>query len=526
MSRSRFLRWLYLGLAGITLIAACGGTAPKGNNGAPRKGGVVTDAIVSDPPTLDWSYGTSTITFSIGWHIFEQLFALDKDYSVRPMLASGYTTGSDGLSYKITLRHDVHFHDGSTLGPADVVASLERWGKVSSIGKQAFAHVASVRAAGADAVEIQMKSVFSPLISDLAAFTQACIIVPARVAEAAGTKPLQNDQLIGTGPYKFSSWTHGQAIKLVRFDGYSARSEDWGGMAGKKTAFIDEINFKVVPSAEQRLNGLMTGEFDFATDLSPDSYNQLKSASGAKAIVTPPINTLYFEFNKARPPFNDPRMREAVNLLMDKKQVAAAAFGPAEFWSLDDGMFMPDQKLLYTNAGDNVYKDHDTAKAKQLLQEAGYSPDRPIRILTTKTYMYMYDAAVTLAQELNQIGMKTSIEVYDWPTDLARRMDKEAWDIFDTGFSQKFDPTQDFWITATYNGWYDSAAMSKLLNQWDAATSDAQRKDLIRQIQQVEWQELPAVKVANQKALYGEGNRLHGYLNYEQPYFFNDWVSS
>ena len=491
----------------------------------PVKGGVVRDAIVSDPPTLDWSYSTSTITFSIAWHIFEQLFALDRSYTVRPMLASGYQVSADGLAYVINLRSGVRFHNGSQMAAPDVVASLKRWGEVSSIGRQAFGHVKSVEADGSQTVKVTMSSPFSPLIPDLAAFTQGCIVIPATVAEAAGKQPLNTDQLIGTGPYKFASWSHGQMVRLVRFDGYSSRSEDWGGVAGKKTGYADEIDFKVVPDAQQRMNALTAGEFDFATDLSPDSYAQLSSASNVKAIVTPPANMLYIVFNKARPPFNNLNLREAVNLVTDKQQIAAAAFGPKQFWQLDPGMFMPEQKLLYSNAGAADYRAHDSAKAKQLFQAAGYDANRPVRILVTKTYMYMYDGGVALAQELNQIGIKTELQVYDWPTDLARRKDQAGWDIFLTGFSEKFDPTQDFWITPTYAGWYDSPKMQKLLGGWAAATTDPERKQLMDQIQALQWQELPAIKVANQKALFAQRTALSGYHNYEEPRFWNDWLT-
>ncbi|MHB8618769.1 MAG: ABC transporter substrate-binding protein [Chloroflexota bacterium] len=545
--------WLVWAVAASVLLGACGGSpavsspaasgpaasgpaasSPAASSpaasaasgaGTPVKGGKLVDAIASDPPTLDWAYSTSTITFSVSWHIFEQLFALDHGYKPQPMLATGYKASVNGLAYTIGLRQGVHFHNGQVFKAADAVASIERWGKVSSIGRQAFQHIKAVSTPDDHTVQISLKTPFSPLIPDLAAFTQACIMIPANVAKAAGNKPLTNAQAIGTGPYKLKEWVHGQVVKLVRFDGYTSRTENQGGVAGKKVAYIDELDFRIVPDAQQRLNGLITGEFDFATDLSPDSYSQLKSSSSAAPLVTPADNTLYVVFNSARAPFNNVKLREAVNLVTDKKQIAAAAFGPPAFWQLDDAMFMPDQKLLYTTVGKKVYEQHDPAKAKALFQQEGYDMKRPVRILVTKTYMYMYDGGVALAQELNQIGIKTKILVYDWPTDLARRKDKSAWDIFLTGFSEKFDPTQDFWISPTFSGGYQSAKMQALLNQWGTATTVAQRKQLMDKIQGTEWQELPAIKIANQKSLFGARNRLHDYRNYLEPRFWNDWVT-
>lgn len=542
IKRSRIFKKRRLGgvvsaLALAMILAACGSSAASSSSSkassttqsaaTPVSGGTANIAIVSDPPTLDWTYSTSTITHEVSWNIFEQLFAFDKDYKIRPMLATGYTMSSNGLSYTIPLRTNVHFQNGQLMTAKDVVASIQRWGEISSPGILAMSHIASITATNSNTVSITMKQPYSPLISDLASPDQAAIIIPASIAQAAGKTPLTDSQIIGTGPYKFVSWQRGQKIVLRKWSGYSAlpATDNWGGLAGHKVAYINQLNYDIVPSASVRLSGLQTGEFTLATELSSDSYSQLTQSPNIKPVSVQPADALYIVFNKKIGPFTNPLMREAINLVANKPQIASAAFGNSKFWSLGDSMFFPQQKSLYVTSGESVYKSYDPKKALSLMKQAGYDPNRPIRILVTKTYPYMYNAGVALSQELNSIGIKTDVIVYDWPTDLATRKNPNAWDIFITSFAAEFDPTQLLWISPSYNGWYDSPQMQKDLSDWTSATTASQRTAALEAIQTTEWQQLPAVKVANQILLEGISTKLQNFHSYLDVVMWNTWLS-
>lgn len=519
------------------LLAACGsGSAsssssksptPAASANAPVSGGTANIAIVSDPPTLDWTYSTSTITHEVSWNIFEQLFALDSSYQIRPMLATGYKMSTDGLTYTIPLRTGVNFQNGQPMTATDVVASIKRWGEISSPGILAMAHISDVTASNSHTVVITMKQPYSPLISDLASPDQAAIIIPASIAQAAGKTPLTDAQIIGTGPYKFVSWQRGQKIVLQKWSGYSAlpASDNWGGLAGHKVAYIDQLNYDIVPSSSVRLSGLQTGEFTVSTQLSSDSYSQLAQTPTVKPVSVQPANALYIVFNKKVGPFTNPLMRQAINLVANKPQIASAAFGNQKFWTLSNAMFFPQQKPLYVTSGESVFKSYDPQKAAQLMKQAGYDPARPLKILVTKTYPYMYNAGVALAQELNSIGIKTDVIVYDWPTDLATRKNPNAWDLFITSFSVEFDPTQLLWISPAYNGWYNSPQMKQDLNNWTSATTSAQRETALKAIQTTEWQELPAVKIANQTVLEGTSSKLQNFHSYLDVVMWNTWLS-
>lgn len=119
----------------VAVILAALSTAPVWGAG-PAAGGVIHVATNAEPGTLDWTSSTATATRLVAWHIYETLFALDRTYTLRPMLAEGYAVSADGLHYTIRLRKGVMFHNGQPMTADDVVASLERWAHVSGGGRR------------------------------------------------------------------------------------------------------------------------------------------------------------------------------------------------------------------------------------------------------------------------------------------------------------------------------------------------------------------------------------------------------
>src|SRR5699024_393462 len=120
----------------------------------PVEGGTFKVAIGSEADSRDWMYVSATATRDIAWHICENIFALDKDFKARPMIAEGYEISNDETTYTITLRDDVLFHNGTAVSADDVVASIERWREVSSVGSITSEYIDQVQAIDEDTVEI------------------------------------------------------------------------------------------------------------------------------------------------------------------------------------------------------------------------------------------------------------------------------------------------------------------------------------------------------------------------------------
>jgi peptide/nickel transport system substrate-binding protein len=479
--------------------------------------------LTAEAPTLDWTTSTATIVRVLAWHIYEGLFAIDQNYEVKPLLAQDYSVSADGLTYTIRLRSGIKFHNGQPFTADDAVACLNRWGKLSGGGKQVFQHVASVEKKDPTTVTVVLKDPFGPFLTNLGDPKQSAIMMPAAIAEAAGLQPAT--QYVGTGPFMFKEWQQNQHLRMVRFPDYQSRSEDWGGLTGKKVAYADELVFYPVTDPSVRLDGVQTGQYHIVQDMPADVYQQVAANPQLVADVVKVYNMPGFVLNKARGLFSDVRARQAMLYALQDGPVMAAAVGPQQFWALDPGLFFPEQKLLYSTAGSDVYNHYDPNRAKQLLAQAGYKGDKVV-VMATKSYAWMYNAAQVIASNLQAAGVAVDLQIYDWATLLSRRTKPELYDAFITGFSPSIDPTAIIFFDPNWPGWYRSEKMSALLAQWGKTTDDTAKHQLMDQIQQVFYQEVPIVKFGNQFGLNIYAKKLHGYVSFFDIRLWNTWVAA
>src|SRR5699024_12623512 len=141
----------------------------------------------------------------------------------------------------------------------DATSSIDRWRKISYVDRINDEYIDSNEEEDELTVTIKLNEVYSSLLADLAAPKSSMTVMTAAIAEEADEKPLEQDQFIGTGPYKFKEWDRGEEMVLERFDDYAARDEeDWGGDAGKEEAYFDELHFQIVKDSQVMLNGLKT----------------------------------------------------------------------------------------------------------------------------------------------------------------------------------------------------------------------------------------------------------------------------
>lgn len=140
----------------VTSVMTLGIWGQPAPGAEPVRGGVIHVATNAEPGTLDWQSSTATATRLVAWHFAEGLFALDRNYEVRPLLAQGYTVSSDGLRYTIRLRTGITFHNGQPMRADDVIASLERWGKLSTGGRETFKFIRQIRKVDDATIEIYL----------------------------------------------------------------------------------------------------------------------------------------------------------------------------------------------------------------------------------------------------------------------------------------------------------------------------------------------------------------------------------
>lgn len=489
----------------------------------PQKGGIIKVAFDSDPSTLDWMSTSSSATKLVAFHMFEQLFSLDESMMEKPMLAKEFQLSEDRKVYKIVLRDGVKFHDGSTMSADDVVASFKRWGEMSAVGKRLFKSMEAVKAVDAQTVEIAFKEPYAPLIRNLADPTQAMVVIPAKIAESAGTAPLKGEHLIGTGPYRLDSWKRGQRITLKRFDEYAAREEDWGGLSGKKVAYADEVRFDMVPDAQVRIDGIRTGQYDFALRIPQDLYSQLKDSTELTTRVSKPDSWMAVIPDKSEPPFNDIRMRQAIQYALDKEKIAIATYG--NFYEMDGAIFFPDQQSLYTKEGTDTYLSYSPEKAKELLKEAGYKGE-PVRLIATSSYDDHFKTAQVVAAQLQDVGLTIDLQIYEWATLLEKEKNTANFDLEIQGFSPKYDPTTIPWFYPQFPGKYESPKIMALLDEWSKSSNEEEQKKLLGDFNKTMYEELPVIKIANEVGMSVIGAKLDGFGERKNVTFWNTWLKA
>ena len=477
--------------------------------------GVVTVATVGEPPTMDPMISTADLVGTITQHIFETLFTFDKSWKVTPLLAEAMPTiSADGKTYTIPLRPGVKFHDGSDLTADDVVASLKRWTKLASRGKQTAGFIDSIEASGPATVVIKLKQPYAPLLSLLAFNNSAAIILPAKKQD----EPLK--EFIGTGPYMLKERKADQYIQLVRFDGYKPREGEADGYGGARRPLLDEVRFVPVPDANTRVESAVSGQYDYVDAIPVESFDRLKQSKASQPVMLKPFGYPVFVFNTAEGATKNLEVRKAIRTALSMEDMLAAAFGSKEFYALDGNIY-PAGFVWSSDAGvAGNYNVADPDKAKAAAKAAGYKGE-PIRILTSRQYEFHYKMAQVAAEYLKLAGFTVDLQVVDWATLTQRRTDKGLWDIYITHSPFLPEPALIGSLSTSAPGWWDTPARKAAVEAFTTEADPAKRPALWAAVQKVIYDEVPFIKIGDFNALSAQSAKLTGVVPAPWPYFWN-----
>ena len=463
-------------------------------------------AISAQPPTLDQHMSSSTATQDVAKLLYETLVTYNSDYEPVPMLAESFEESDDGKTYTFNLREGVMFHNGKEMVADDVVASMERWVELSGLTGSIFDD-ATFEAEDDYTFKIELASPSALTLDTIASPKQAPAIMPAEVIEGASAEGV--DEYIGTGPYKFVEWKDDQNIHLTKYDDYSALEEEPDGLAGKKEALIKDIYFHIVPDATTQLTGLQTGEYDIAIELPSDLYDQIENSDNLEGYFHPLGEAMLF-YNKVEGPASDFKMREAINAALDVDEIMQGVFVKEDLYWLDPSYMNKNITKWQSDAGEQFYNQKDPEKAKEILDEIGYDGEE-IRILTTRDYSSMYDAAIIIQEQLNQVGLNVTLDVYDWPTYSDRLDDPESWELSFTVASMVATPTQLISLSPSYAGGVQSDEISDQLKAIENATDEAEAIELWEELQGFAWEShLPVTVLGGQNIMDGVSDSVEG----------------
>ena len=485
----------------------------------PKSGGTIRFVLEGEPPTLDPQWTTATVVMTQGSHWLESLFTQGSKYEVIPDLAESYTLSDDLKVYDIKLRKGVLFHNDKEMTSEDVVASLNRWGKVASHGKVIFKNVEKVEAVGNYAIRVTLKK-GNVVLPAFLTWTGRAFIYPKEVVEEVGTKsPVKT--YIGTGPFQFVEHKPDRYIKLKRFDKYVARTDEPNGYGGRKVAYFDEILMIPVPEQAQRVTMVQTGELDFSDWITPDAYTRLKADPEIETLIVRPKEWIIGVFNKKKGLFTNKTMRQAVQAALDMKPIMTNAVGRQEFLRLDPAIIFK-ESVWWSDAGASLYNQANPEKAKKLMKEAGYNGEI-IRWMCTKEYEWMYQSAVIAAQQLKAAGFNVDLQVMDWATVVQRRNNPDLYEIFTTGQGMPADPAQFASLTCGWPGWTCFEELDELMSKFASTPKFEDRYEVWKQVQNYFYQNAVNIKMGDFFTLRIHRKYVKGYTNMMLAFLWNSW---
>jgi peptide/nickel transport system substrate-binding protein len=494
-------------------------TAAEGEG---QEGGTLEVALTGDPPTLDVHQTTGTIVALIAWHIYEPLFTWDEDFQLAPELADSHEVSDDGLTNTLQIREGVTFHNGEELTSEDVVSSIEHWADASGLGESLLENVDDIEIIDDLTIEFHMTEPYGAFAVALARQNQGCAIYQASVIEESEDGSLSEH--IGTGPYQFVAWEADQYVHVERFDDYVSREEEASGYAGQKNQYVDEIYFRPVPDEAARIAGLQAGDFHYLENIISDHYESLENDENVTVEIRGIRQWSVFVLNNADGIFTDQTLRQAVQAAVDCEPILQAGYGDGLF-ELDPGIMTSDT-AWNSQVGAELYDIGDPDRAQELLDEAGYD-GTPVRVLTTQEYMGLYYQAAVLEQQLTDVGFEVELDIVDWATLTERRNDETAWDIFTSTFTFRIDPIQLPMLQGTtWPGWWDSEEKVELSDRLERETEFEDRYEVLEQIQELFYEEVPQIKVGDALELNARSPLVQNFIapTQLQPVFWNIWL--
>ena len=424
-------------------------------------------ATDQSPVGLDPHVATAFSTGLINTTIYEGLTAIDKDLRIVPALAESWTISPDGLAYRFRLRAGAVFHNGRALTPQDVIANIERVRDPKTASPLA-SRLAGVKAVevGAGELTMTLTAPSAPFLSQLASIA---IVAPEAVAEL-GRKP------VGTGPFQFKEWVPDTYIMLDRNPNY------WD----KGLPLLSGLKFNIVPESATREAGLAGGTYKLIPVADAAAATALKGKPGVKLLETQDLAYSLIGLNTTKAPFDNPRVREAFNLAIDRAQlVQAVYFGRG----VPGGPLSPAlAEWALSTADFSCYKP-DAAAAQKLLQAAGVTGKLKITLNVLGSLQLVKDVAEVVQAQLNKAGFEVTLNVQEQGKFIAdwRASNFEGFVSLNGG---SVDPDDYFGRTFQTGGAtnvfkYSNAELDKLLIDARALSDPKARKPLYDQAQRI-----------------------------------------
>ena len=491
--------WILAALMMVALLAVVPGQG---------QAQTVTYAAGADPDSLDPANAESNPSEAVNRMIFENLVKFDVKLNLVPGLAEKWEQAKDGMSWTFFLRKGVKFHDGTAFNAEAAKYFFDRMigpEKPSRAGLYAPL-VDSTTVVDEYTVKVNMKAPFAFLLNNIA--HSASGIVSPTAHKAMGKDIARKP--VGTGPFKFVEWVHGDHLTLVPNDGY------WGGKPK-----LEKIIVKTVKEESARVMMLQSGDAQLAVRLPSEDLPRLEKDAKIQLDSTETLRVLYIGFNCAKKPFNDERVRQAFNLAMDRESIAKNIY---------QGRAQPASNIvapLTTGYFPLPPYSYDPEKAKKLLAEAGYPNGLKAKFISPQgRYPKDFEMAQALQQQWKKAGIDVSLDTMEWAAYLAatrKPADQTDVEVFLLGWAPSSAEARwilyplygtDQWVPKGNNRlFYSNKEFDDYVEKLTKATDKAERDKYLKLAQELLYKEVPQLPILVTKETIGYSKKLKGVIN-------------
>lgn len=456
-------------------------------------------AFDREPATLDPLGNNVVVKRMLDGAMFDTLLEFDENLQPSPCLAESWEQVDD-LTWKFNLRKDVKFHNGDPLTSKDVVFSFKRVheGTMGNGGAANF---------DPDGYETPDDYTFILKTKEPWAFTEAQLcsealsIVPEKVVTEMGDDAFGRSP-VGSGPYKFVSWTAGDNITVERNDDY------W-----RETSILKTIKFRVITESASRTIDLESGGVDITLGLPATDVDRIDQNPDTQLIISTGATDRYIAFNCQKELFKDKRVRQALNYATDKEAIRTVCYPTA------DKMDSVVPNTLPGHTSDLVQYDYDIEKAKALLAEAGYPDGMEVE------FMYLANSTNNmLAELLQQMWGQIGVTLVLKPTEsgaLTSSLNKGEqeiccagtnYELFEAGAGlyNMFHSERMYSGSARAN--LSSPEVDKVLDEIVVTPDAKKREELVVEAQKLIHEESPFIYLGFTKNTIGASSKVRGFV--------------
>ncbi|MFG1797962.1 ABC transporter substrate-binding protein [Nocardia sp. NPDC049149] len=419
-------------LAAIGAVAACGtdSAAPGGDAGPPKPGGTLRYGLSQAPTCSDPAQSGTNQTLYVSRQIVDSLTDQDpKTGELKPWLAQSWEVTPDAKVFTFKLTDGVTFSDGTPLTADSVRKTFDSIVKLGSakspLGASYLTNYVGTTAVDRLTARVEFTKPNAQFLQ-ASSTTQLGILADATTAKPAEQRCLGDN--IGSGPFTYASYRQDASVTLAKRAGYQWGSAVFGH---RGEAYLDKIEFTVVPESGVRTGSVASGQLDAISDALPQDAPQIEAAGGRVLSTANPGVPFGFQPNVTRGPLRDPAVRQALLPAIDRKQLVDTVLGP---------QFKPATSTLASSTPG--YQDlsaqlaYEPAKARTILDQAGWVPGGDgirvkngerlsFSVLFSQVFAGNQAIIELVQQQLRQVGIELKLDLVSNAESTARQNAKD-----------------------------------------------------------------------------------------------------